>query len=112
VEQVCSHVGIMNSGRLVAQGAVDELRAGAGPARVHVTTDRHEDAIRVLTELGLIGSEARSDGVTAPIGDVAPEKIAPALVYAGVPVLGLRLEQPSLEDVFVSLTGEGFDVNG
>ena len=112
VEQVCSHVGIMNSGRLVAQGAVDELRAGAGPARVHVTTDRHEDAIRVLTELGLIGSEARPDGVTAPIGDVAPEKIAPALVYAGVPVLGLRLEQPSLEDVFVSLTGEGFDVNG
>ncbi len=48
----------------------------------------------------------------APLGDVAPEKIAPALVYAGVPVLGLRIEQPSLEDVFVSLTGEGFDVNG
>jgi ABC-2 type transport system ATP-binding protein len=102
----------MNSGRLVAQGAVDELRAAAGPARVHITTDRREDAIRVLTELGLTGSEACPDGVIAPLGDVAPEKIAPALVYAGVPVLGLRLEQPSLEDVFVSLTGEGFDVSG
>ena len=40
------------------------------------------------------------------------EKIVPNLVNAGVPVLGFAVLQPSLEDVFVSLTGEGFDVSG
>jgi ABC-2 type transport system ATP-binding protein len=41
---------------------------------------------------------------------VAPEQVVAALVAAGVPVRGFTVEQPSLEDLFVSLTGEGFDV--
>jgi ABC-2 type transport system ATP-binding protein len=43
---------------------------------------------------------------------VAVEKIVPALVHDGVPVLGFAVQAPSLEDLFVSLTGEGFDVSG
>ena len=43
---------------------------------------------------------------------MAVEKIVPNLVNDGVPVLGFAVQQPSLEDVFVSLTGEGFDVSG
>jgi ABC-2 type transport system ATP-binding protein len=50
--------------------------------------------------------------VTAALGDVAVEKIVPNLVNADVPVLGFAVLRPSLEDVFVSLTGEGFDVSG
>jgi hypothetical protein len=50
--------------------------------------------------------------VTANLGDVAVEKIMPNLVNAYVPVLGFAVLRPSLEDVFVSLTGEGFDVSG
>jgi hypothetical protein len=33
-------------------------------------------------------------------------------VHAGVAVVGVRVGRPSLEDLFVSLTGEGFDVSG
>jgi hypothetical protein len=33
-------------------------------------------------------------------------------VHAGVPVAGLATPRPSLEDLFVELTGEGFDVDG
>jgi ABC-2 type transport system ATP-binding protein len=50
------------------------------------------------------------DLVTAELGDVAPEKITAELVHAGVGVRGLTVEAPSLEDLFVGLTGEGFDV--
>ena len=111
VEQICSHVGVMYEGRLVAQGPLSELRASTVQT-VRVDTDRTEDAARVLRELGLSGLASSPGFVTAALGDVAVEKIMPNLVDACVPVLGFAVLQPSLEDVFVSLTGEGFDVSG
>jgi ABC-2 type transport system ATP-binding protein len=111
VEQICSHVGVMYEGRLVAQGPLSELRADTVQT-VRVDTDRTEDAARVLTELGLSEITSSPGYVTATLGDVAIEKIVPNLVNACVPVLGFAILRPSLEDVFVSLTGEGFDVSG
>ena len=40
----------------------------------------------------------------------APEELVAALVQAGVRVRGFAVERESLEDRFVALTGEGFDV--
>jgi ABC-type multidrug transport system ATPase subunit len=111
VDQICSHVGVMYEGRLVAQGPLSELRADAVQT-VRVDTDRTEDAARVLSELGLSEIVTSPGYVTAALGEVAVEKIVPNLVSAYVPVLGFSVLQPSLEDVFVSLTGEGFDVSG
>jgi ABC-type multidrug transport system ATPase subunit len=111
VEQICSHVGVMYQGRLVAQGPLSKLRAGTVQT-VRIDTDRTEDAVRVLQELGLSEITSSPGYVTATLGDVAIEKIVPNLVNACVPVLGFAVLRPSLEDVFVSLTGEGFDVSG
>ena len=111
VEQICSHVGVMYEGRLVAQGPLNELRASTVQT-VRVDTDRPQDAARVLAELGLSEIASSPGYVTATLGDVAIEKIVPNLVNACVSVLGFAVLQPSLEDVFVSLTGEGFDVSG
>jgi ABC-type multidrug transport system ATPase subunit len=111
VDQMCSHVGVMYEGKLVSQGSMDDLRSDAVKA-VQVDTDRVADAARVLAELGLTDISQHTGSVTATIGDVAVEKIVPNLVNAAVPVLGFAVLKPSLEDVFVSLTGEGFDVSG
>ena len=43
---------------------------------------------------------------------MAPEAIVAALVAADVRVRGFQITSPSLEDRFVALTGEGFDVAG
>jgi ABC-2 type transport system ATP-binding protein len=48
--------------------------------------------------------------ITAALGDAEPEGICAELVHAGVGVRGLSVETPSLEELFVGLTGEGFDV--
>ena len=157
VEQMCTHAAIMSAGRLVAQGTLDELRAGE--SRVRVRTPDAVAAIRVLAGAGLaaelepapqdraarsfpgggssVGSSAARSGagssdrsadrwVSAPIefpivpssvpgggqlGDGAePEDLVAALVAGGVRVRGFQVQETSLEDRFVALTGEGFDV--
>ena len=52
VEQMCSQIGVMYEGKLVWQGGMADLRAGAVQT-VRVVTDRPDAAARVLTELGL-----------------------------------------------------------
>ena len=56
VEQICSHVGVMYEGRLVAQGPLSELRAGTVQT-VRVDTDRTEDAARVLGYPYIVGDK-------------------------------------------------------
>ncbi|TFC05810.1 ATP-binding cassette domain-containing protein [Cryobacterium adonitolivorans] len=140
VEHMCTHAAIMSAGRLVAQGTLDELRAGE--ARVRVRTPDAAAAIRVLAGAGLVaelepapdgrGADRSSDAdhwVSAPIelprrgraapaeqgsssagGQLAEEDIVDALVAGGVRVRGFHVQDTSLEDRFVALTGEGFDV--
>ncbi|MCR1160216.1 ABC transporter ATP-binding protein [Paenarthrobacter sp. UW852] len=119
VEQMCTHVGVMSAGRLVAQGPLAELRS-AGQRQVVVETPDAERAIGVLARLGLVPA-ATPDGerpiearavMNGGLAGPAPEVIVAALVADGVRVRGFAVEDASLEDRFVSLTGEGFDVVG
>jgi ABC-2 type transport system ATP-binding protein len=110
VEQMCTHIGVMHVGVLVAQGTSAELRAGTRTEAV-VETDQPREAARIMRELGLLDVHAAVGSATGLLGGVSPEKIVAACVHQGVPVVGFRVQSPSLEDVFVSLTGEGFDVS-
>jgi ABC-2 type transport system ATP-binding protein len=110
VEQICSHVGVMRAGDLVFQGTLEEMR-GRGAARILVRTAEPEQAREVLAGLGLAEITVAGREVTAQLGDQAPENVCAKLVHAGVPVAGLETPCASLEDLFVELTGEGFDVN-
>jgi ABC-2 type transport system ATP-binding protein len=84
---------------------------------VRLRTPDPDDAVRVLRGLGLAAGAGQDGEVTAPLPEgpaVAPqpppEDLVSALVAAGVRVRGFAVEQGSLEDRFVELTGEGFDV--
>lgn len=110
IEQVCSHVAVMSSGRLVAQGRLDELRA-EGTHRVRLETPDPGAARQVLTRLGLEPDATDGAVVTAVVPEgSAAEDLVVALVAAGVRVRGFAVTGMSLEERFVALTGEGFDV--
>ncbi|MFE3449040.1 ATP-binding cassette domain-containing protein [Nonomuraea sp. NPDC059194] len=111
VEQMCTHAAIMRTGRLVADGTIASLSGGRAP-RLRVETPDGADAARVLRELGLTAVTREGVEVGAELGGHAPERLNAALVEAGVAVRGLSVVRPSLEEVFVGLTGEGFDVEG
>jgi len=110
VEQVCSHVGVMRAGQLVFQGSLPELRH-TGAARITVRTADVAVAAKVFSKLGLADAAPGEDTITAELGTTEPELICAELVHAGVGVRGLSVESPSLEELFVGLTGEGFDVD-
>ena len=124
VEQICTHAAVMSAGRLVAQGPLAELRR-SGSSRLRLVTPDPGPASAVLATLGL----SPEPGTHQPDGEVvvaalakpglppdagaprpAPEDIVAELVKAGVRVRGFAVERESLEDRFVELTGEGFDV--
>jgi ABC-2 type transport system ATP-binding protein len=111
VEQVCTHVGVMSVGRMVWQGSLADLGAQQR-VRVRVLTRANADAARVLAGLQLAEVAVTDDGATGVLGAVQPEAVVAALVSAGIGVRGFQVEQPNLEDIFVGLTGEGFDVSG
>ena len=111
VEQIATHVGIMAGGRLLRQGTLAEVLAD-GAARVRVSGPDPEETVRVLLAAGLpdAGLDPETGDVLARLSDQLPEDLAAALVRAGVRLRGFAVERPALEDLFVSLTGEGFDV--
>jgi len=111
VEQICSHVGVMRTGRLVFQGSLEELRS-RGSLRIVVRTAQPEAAAKVLAGLGLADIQSVDGEVSAQLASQPPEQICRELVLADVGVAGLETPRPNLEELFVGLTGEGFDVDG
>lgn len=111
IEQVCSHAAVMARGRLLTQGPVSGLATGG---RLAVTTPDPADAARVLKEHGITGITLDGDRLRAdaPPGTVDLADLNAALVRDGVRVRAFGVERASLEDAFVALTGEGFDVAG
>lgn len=110
IEQVCTHVAVMNRGRLVTQGPVAELYAGQ-QARLTVTTADQDLAAAVLKEAGGTDLAVEAGVVSCAAAGLVPEAVCAELVGAGVRVAGFGVQRPTLEDAFVALTGEGFDVD-
>jgi len=100
----------MRAGRLVFQGPLEELRR-TDAARIRVQTAQPAAAEAVLRRLGLADVELTGEQVSARLGTNPPERICTELVHAGVAVRDLGVVTPSLEELFVGLTGEGFDVH-
>ncbi|HZP51552.1 ABC transporter ATP-binding protein [Actinocrinis sp.] len=109
IEQVCTHAAVMSKGRLVVQGTVAELGAGLR-ARLAVTTPDAAAAETVLKAAGGAEVHVEGDRVTCDADGLEPDAVCAALVSAGIRVFAFGVERPSLEDAFVALTGEGFDV--
>jgi ABC-type multidrug transport system ATPase subunit len=111
IEQVCSHVGVMNRGKLLMQGTLDDLKAGASP-KLRVEADDPVRAAEVLTRMGMADVAVQGPQLVGSLDGLLPEDCCRSLVEAGVAVRMLLREQLSLEDAFVALTGEGFNVAG
>ncbi|MFO7927479.1 MAG: ABC transporter ATP-binding protein [Halobacteriota archaeon] len=104
-EELADHVGLLADGELVALGSPSELigRYG-GESRLLIEPEDGDAAVEALTDAGYeIISEDRRVAVPADATDIP--SIVETLADAGVVYEGLTWRQPTLEDVYIELTG-------
>jgi ABC-2 type transport system ATP-binding protein len=111
-EQLADRVGIIARGKLVAEGTPESLKARVGEPTVHVEMadpDRAGDACRALSGLGTVEPPSERAptriGVRTAAGKAAIAPVVRALDEAGVAVEFVEVEAPTLDDVFMAVTG-------
>jgi ABC-2 type transport system ATP-binding protein len=114
-DELADRVGIVDGGRLVAEGTPTALKRAIGTDVVFARIEGDAAAARAALEgvYGVVGVEARDHELTISVeeGSSAIGPIAIALHDASVRVRDLSLRTPTLDDVFLELTGAHFDTD-
>ncbi|MEO0494135.1 MAG: DUF4162 domain-containing protein, partial [Actinomycetota bacterium] len=113
-DELADRVGIINAGRIVAEGTPAELKRSIGTDVVTAVVDGDPlaakavlDGIDGLGGVDVFGDEIR---VGTERGSQALSPIALALGNAGISVRELSLRTPTLDDVFLDVTGTHLEV--
>ena len=109
-DQLADRIAVIDHGKVIAEGTPAELKASVGSGALHVRLldpDQRSQAAEVLErELGAVALAADPSALSAACadGDRAAEAVA-SLSRAGIRIAGFTLGQPSLDEVFLALTG-------
>jgi ABC-2 type transport system ATP-binding protein len=109
-DQLADGIAVIDHGKVIAEGTPGQLKASVGSGALHVRLldpEQRADAEQVLgRELGEVSLEADSAALSVSCADAdrAAEAIA-ELRRSGVHIAAFSLGQPSLDEVFLALTG-------
>ncbi|SDX28087.1 ABC-2 type transport system ATP-binding protein [Amycolatopsis xylanica] len=115
-DQLCDSIIVIDKGKVIARGTADELKNQIGGERLELVVASPDDipaTVQVLTEVG--SGTPSADSHTRKV-DVLVEGGPKALIEAlrrldgqGITVQDVALHRPTLDDVFLSLTGHATD---
>jgi ABC-2 type transport system ATP-binding protein len=108
---LCDRIGILNEGRIIAMASPGELIAGASATpRLAVQTAKPLDATQVGSLPGVVSCQPQDAGWLLGTTDVNQTIIAlvKLLERGENKLLDLQIQRPSLEDVFIELTGRAW----
>jgi ABC-2 type transport system ATP-binding protein len=111
VQELCDRVAIVDSGRVVYEGALSELRRQGG-AGYRLRTTEDERALRILREQPGVEHAAEGEaGLAFQAEEPTVAEVSLALARAGIGILALTPELATLEDLFFRLTEGSSDGN-
>lgn len=120
-DQLCERIAVIADGEIVAQGSPKELKRRVGGEILEIeldSTDARERAAKVARESDLFEREATIDvvedgvSVTSERARQAGTDLLVALRDAGFTVTGFNIRAPTLDDVFLAITGERVESEG
>ncbi|MEX2620427.1 MAG: ATP-binding cassette domain-containing protein [Egibacteraceae bacterium] len=115
-DRLADDIVVIDHGRAIARGSADELKARVGGERVELVVASAGDIAAARTELGRVADgeilvEEHTRTLTAPVNG-GPESLMAALRHldaAGIAAVDVGLRRPTLDDVFLALTGHAAD---
>lgn len=116
-DQLADSISVIDDGKVIAKGTSDELKASIGGQRVEITLVNPADSaatIEVLTRFGdsepTAAAEGRELAVNASDAPVALQSILAELGTKGIRLFDAGMRRPTLDDVFLRLTGHSATV--
>ena len=116
-DQLADRIAVIDRGRVVAEGTPRQLKAAIGRATLHLQLADEKDsaeAVRIAqTVLKVKASTPEPALVTAPMAD--PDRVTDLLVSlreANIRLATVSVEEPTLDEVFMALTGDGKQTEG
>jgi ABC-2 type transport system ATP-binding protein len=109
-DQLADGIAVIDHGRVIAEGTPAQLKRSVGSGALHVRLldpeQRDSAALVIGRELGQAHSEADPSSLSAVCSDAGrAANVVTALSREGIEVADFKLAQPSLDEVFLALTG-------
>jgi daunorubicin/doxorubicin transport system ATP-binding protein len=110
-DQLADRIAVIDHGKVIAEGSSGQLKASVGAGSLHVrlrSPEQRAEAERVLAAALDVPAEPSADPVALSARISDPERVARALAElsrSGIDVTEFALGQPSLDEVFLALTG-------
>jgi len=107
VERICDHAAIINEGKLVLEGSINDISAIGGKNRINLEIDTVSDALTNSLKEAEWVQDFTSDGLLYSIATeddkFAGREIPRLLAEAGVVLIKYEQSEPTLEDIFVKV---------
>jgi ABC-2 type transport system ATP-binding protein len=109
-DELADDIAVVDHGRIIARGTADELKAQVGGERIEVVVAARDDLDRTVALLaadgsGTIDEHTRKITIAADRGADQLVEVVGLLGAAGVGVADVALRRPTLDDVFLAITG-------
>lgn len=113
-DKLADKIAVLDHGKIIAQGTANELKAMVGKERLEVTIDKDSDFAKaknaITGDSKEIDEDERKISITTE-GTVADlKRVLDAMATAGVEVETFSLHKPTLDDVFLKLTGHTAEI--